>query len=222
LGSADFGAGVNLFWQFADGTGEAERLTDGMSQQMPTDLSPDGTHILFHDNVAGAPDIQVLALEGGRRVQALIKTQFNERNAVISPNARWIAYESNASGRYEVYARPFPNVSTGQWQVSTTGGARPVWSHNGSELFYVSQEGLMRVPVERGTTWTAGVPARLLTGPYYLGDAGNALPTYDLSLDDRRFLMIKEDATATAQASGPSLIVVQNWLEEVRRLVPTK
>ena len=117
-------------------------------------------------------DLLQLALDGTRRVTPLLQTKFDERNGIVSPDGRWLAYESNSSGSFEIYVRPFPNVGGGQWQVSTAGGTRPLWARSGKELFYVGADGaLLRVPVEAsGATWNAGTPMKLLEGRYYTGD----------------------------------------------------
>ena len=109
-------------------------------------------------------DLLQLALDGTHRVTPLLQTKFDERNGIVSPDGRWLAYESNSSGSFEIYVRPFPNVGGGQWQVSTAGGTRPLWARSGKELFYVGADGaLLRVPVEAsGATWNAGTPTKLL------------------------------------------------------------
>jgi serine/threonine-protein kinase len=129
-----------------------------------------------------------------------------------------MAYESTASGRPEIYVRPYPDLAAGQWQVSTNGGTRPLWAHNGRELFYLGPDGaLIRVPVEPGATWTAGTPTRLFAGPYLDGDVnGFTGRTYDISLDDQRFLMIKDQGTGSAARS--SLVIVEHWTEELKQL----
>jgi serine/threonine-protein kinase len=167
-------------------------------------------------------DLLQLALDGTRRVTPLLQTKFDERNGIISPDGRWLAYESNSSGPFEIYVRPFPHVSGGQWQVSTAGGTRPLWARSGKELFYVAVDGaLMRVPVEAsGATWNAGAPMKLLEGRYYTGDGASGGRAYDVSPDGQRFLMIKAPAT-DANVAPPALIVVQHWDEELKRLVPT-
>jgi serine/threonine-protein kinase len=153
-------------------------------------------------------------------------------NADISPDGRWLAYESNESGQREVYVRPFPDVSGGRWQVSTGGGTRPVFGRNGQELFYLATTGtvgtdatLMSVRIQPGSTWTAGNPAKLFTGRYFYNDGQGAAGdgrTYDVSPDGRRFLMIKDSGTVGQQtATPPNLVVVQNWTEELKRIVPT-
>jgi serine/threonine-protein kinase len=144
----------------------------------------------------------------------------NENNPAVSPDGRWLAYESDESGQFEVYVRPFPKISTGRWQISTGGGTRPRWSRNGRELFYyvgVGAKGtLMAVSVESGSSFRAGVPELLFQGSYPAPNTGRGL--YDVSLDGRRFLMIKG---GDAESAPQNLTVVLNWTEELKRLVPT-
>jgi serine/threonine-protein kinase len=165
----------------------------------------------------------MLTLDKDRRIQPLVQTPAAEMNAEISPDGRWLAYQSNDSGQFQIFVRPFPNVNTGHWQVSTGGGAQPVWARNGKELFYLEPNGaLMSVRVEQGTAWSASTPTKLMTGPYYHGTGSvNTPPTYDVSLDGKRFLMIKPGGGPDL-AAPPSIVVVQNWFEELKRLVPTK
>ena len=116
-----------------------------------------------------------------------------------------------------------PAITSGQWQVSTAGGRRPLWARDGQELFYLAQapgpiSTLMRVPIEaRSTVWSAGAPTALFQGRYFTGTQGR---TYDVSPDGRRFLMIKEAGGDQGDAR-PQIIVVQHWFEELKRLVPT-
>ncbi len=218
----------NLFWQAADGTGAVERLTTSPNQQEPTSISPDGLRLALRDTgpKTGA-DINLLTFEGQRRVEPLIQTTFAERNAEISPDGRWLAYESNESGQYQIYVRPFPKVEGGRWQVSTTGGTRPLWARNGRELFYLDESGgkLMAVPVQTaGATFSQGNPGKVFDTRYYGPGSGNSGRTYDVSSDGQRFLMIKENAAfeQSSNATPASMVVVLNWFEELKRLAPAK
>ena len=132
----------NLFWQAADGTGPVERLTESPNEQSPHAFSPDGTRLLIREErpTTGA-DLALLTLEGERRVETLVQTTFTERNGEISPDGRWLAYQSDESGQFEIYVRPFPDVNSGRWQISTGGGTRPLWARRGRELFYVAPDG---------------------------------------------------------------------------------
>jgi len=153
-------------------------------------------------------------------VQLLLQTPFVERNGIVSPDGRWLAYESDSSGRFEIYVRPFPDVSMGQWLISTAGGTRPLWAPNGQELFYVAPGGaLMATRVgPRGDAWSAGSPVKVLEGPY-ITEGVRDRRSYDVSHDGRRFLMVKQ--APEEQAAAPQIIVVQNWLLELKQLVPT-
>ena len=150
----------SLFRRPSDGTGTAEQLTQGAVAQFPSTVTPDGTALIFREETPpskiGTPpgmDLVLLPLQGERRPRPLLPTPFDELNAEVSPDGRWLAYESNESGRNEIYVRPFPNVDAGKRQVSTNGGTQPLWARNGQELFYESMGALMRVPVKTGSTF---------------------------------------------------------------------
>jgi Tol biopolymer transport system component len=206
--------GGGLFRQPVDGAGGAEKLNAGAP---PSGATPDGGQVLFSS--VGNKDIMMVAL-GTRREQPLLENSPVERNGVVSPDGRWLAYEElDRDGQFQVFVRPFPNVSAGQWPISTAGGTRPVWARSGQELFYVAPDGaLMAVRAEpRGPKWSSGSPAKVVEGPYFTRSLRDK-PTYDVSTDGKSFLMVKQPAN---QAS-PQIVVVQNWQEELKRQVPTK
>jgi hypothetical protein len=156
------------------------------------------------------------------RAEMLIQTTFNEENAEISPDGNWLAYQSNESGQDQIYVRPFPKIDGGRWQISTAGGSRPLWARSGRELFYLDgNRVLMAVPVRTTPSFSAGNPSKVFDTRYAVPQTGR---TYDVSPDGRRFLMIKESATSdqNANATPASMVVVLNWFEELKRLVPTK
>jgi len=216
-----------LFWQAADGSGTAEPLTQGSSVERPSQVSFDGTATRVLFSGAGASntgDIRMLTVEKGHSVQSLLDTPSMEQNGAISPDGQWLAYESNDLGpqtHIAVFVRPFPEVTKEKYLVSTDGGTQPLWARNGRELFYLAPNGaLMSVRVEPGARWTTGTPARLIDGRYYRG-AGNSYPqTYDVSLDGKRFLMVKEAGDPNQPPPPARIVVVQNWFEDLKRLVP--
>jgi eukaryotic-like serine/threonine-protein kinase len=214
----------NLFWQAADGTGTVERLTDGPNPQNAVSVSPDGRLLIFTETApTTGEDVMQLELEGTHRVTPLVQSPSIERNGMVSPDGRWLAYESNESGRFEISVRPFPDVNRGHWQVSTSGGTRPLWAPSGQELVYVSPTGaLMRVGVERAPSWAATPPTQLVKEGYVTIPGNLSGRSYEIAPDGQRFLMIKEGGGAGQTATPASLIVVQHWLEELKRLVPTK
>ena len=212
----------NLFWQAADGTGAVDRLTESPNQQSAAAVSPDGRQLIFSENSpATGFDVMQMALDGTRRVTPLVPSPLTQRNGVISPDGRWLAYETNDSGRGEISVRPFPDVTSGHWQVSTAGGTRPLWAPSGQELFYVSPtSALMRVGVKRAPSWAATTPTLLVDEGYFTNPDAAVGRTYDIAPDGQRFLMIKEGRGSDKTAAPASLIVVQHWVEELKRLVP--
>ncbi len=208
----------NLFWKAADGTGLAQRLTSSPHRQIPMCFSPDGKSLVFSQAEPETyRDLQLMSMEGERRAQVLLKTTAMEGDAQISPDGRWIAYASNELGREEVFVSPFPNVGVGKWYISNGGGRVPLWGSQGRELFYRTLDGaLMMVKVETEPTFTKGNPEMVVSPGYHEGSH----PTerhYDISPDGQRFLMLKE----VEQTEKTRLVVVQNWFEELKRLVPT-
>jgi serine/threonine-protein kinase len=221
--ASDRAGARNFLWQAADGTGAVERLTDSPNQKVPTAVSPDGHQLIFTETAPKtADDVMQMELDGTHRVTPLVQSPFAERNGIVSPDGRWLAYEANDSGRVEISVRPFPDVNSGHWQVSTAGGTRPLWARSGQELFYVSPTGaLMRVGVERSASWSATTPTLLVKEGYFTTPSLRGR-TYDVSPDGQRFLMIKEGGGTDQTAAPPQIIVVQNWTEEWKRLVPIK
>jgi serine/threonine-protein kinase len=206
--SARDGVG-NLYWQAANNTGAVERLRMSLNAQIPTSISPDGTRLVFTESTPNtSDDILMMTLEGKRAVEPLIHTAAREFNPKISPNGRWIAYESNESGTDQVYVRPFPNVDGGHWPVSTGRvGSRPLWARNGRDLFYVDDAAnrLMVVPVQSdGEIFRLGTPVkvfdyRLVVNPY-------TSRSFDISPDGQRFLVIKDNAASDHSPPTPGLV----------------
>ena len=210
--------GGGLFWKRADGTGQVERLSPELGAPLPSAVSPDGTTLLYaaqHPETSW--DIEALSLTGERTSRRVLNEPFVQHWARLSPNGRWLAYQSNESGRHEVYVRPFPDVETGKWQVSTTGGVHPVWNQDGRELFYQSGAWMLAVPLETEPAFTPSAPERLFERPLISGGGRH----WDISRDGQRFLMHKEADTTDSGSPRAQMQVVLNWLEELKARVPT-
>ncbi len=219
----------DLYARAADGTGTDVRLTASTNSQYAMSVTPDGAYVIGNEvRLRTAFDVVRFALNGtaaGRggfaAAEGLVETPFQDRNPEVSPDGRFLAYQSDESGRAEIYVRPYPQTANGRWEVSSGGGSRPAWARSGRELFYLDAANqLTVVPVETtGATFRAGAAARVLATAY----AGPfAWRPYDVSPDGQRFLMLKNEVSKSESAAPPGIVVVQNWLEELKRLVPEK
>jgi eukaryotic-like serine/threonine-protein kinase len=191
----------------------AERIPVLMSPawQLPNDYSPDGTTLLtFVQTPAAAGDLYTLTLGSKPVMTPFVATQFDESTATFSPDGRWVAYQSNASMRNEVYVRRYP-LSPEQWQISNAGGESPMWSPDGKELFYASGETIMRVPIGGGASLEPGTPAPLFripghhVAPRLTGSVSRPVLS-GITPDKQHFLF----RLGTEQGL-PSINVVLNW-----------
>ncbi len=153
----------DLFIKPADGSTEERSVLDAPGRQWPLDWSKDGRFLLYFDAEPNNGDLLVLPLTGDNRTPIpVVAGVSNERTGAFSPDGRWLAYDSDQSGRYEVVVQPFPTGS-GRWQVSTAGGHQPRWSRDGRELYFVAPDGkLMAASVRAaGGAFEAGTPSVL-------------------------------------------------------------
>jgi len=215
--------GGGMFWKAANGAGGVERLTTSSVPQFPEAFSPDGTQLVFRQEKQGESDLYLLSMEGDYSSQPLLATRLDEDYASISPDGRWIAYESGDTGGQEnILLRAFPNVEEGPWQVSRGGGHEPHWGPNGQELFYRVEEGgeILVVTVQTEPTITIGNPTVVFVG----GDSPSPEPTYAVSSDSQRVLIMRNamrNAEQQSLVSGQtSIAFVENWFEELNRLAP--
>ncbi len=175
--------------------------------------SPDGKWLIFSTDVgeAGLGDILAMRPAVDTAPIPVVATPFTETSPIISPNGRWLAYVSNEGGKDDIYVVPFPNTRGGKWPISTDGGTEPVWSHRGTELFYRDASGnLVAVRVNADRTFSVGRSTTLFPAAGY--ESHRFTPQYALSLDDKRFLMIRPLETK----SPDNIIVVENWFEELK------
>ncbi len=211
------GSSYDLYQRRADGIGSAELLLDLEARITEAFWGPGGEWIVLRaggiGGTTGGRDIHGYRPGVDTAVVELVVTSFDEKVAEISRDGRWIAFESNKTGRDEIAVRPFPNTLDGMWQVSSDGGRMPLWSHSGDELFYVNGDlNLVSVAVSRsGNAITFGERRTLFSvASYFLGSNGRH---YDVDLDDQRFVFVG----SPGGTSAPQLIVVENFAEELKR-----
>ena len=208
--------GGGLFWKAADGTGQVERLKEGAAR--PNAWAADG-RLIFEQ----ARDIGVLTMEGERTVEMLLDAEFREAAPALSPDGRWLAYLSNETGTPLIYVQPFPNIDDGLWNVSLGFGADPVWSPDGRELFYRSRPDLMVAQIETEPTFSSRTPEPLFSISSYGMVGGPGIGRrFDLAPDGDRFIVRTPGTAEQTSDDDPfnGLIFVENWFEELKRLVP--
>ena len=219
------GSEENAFLISADGSGAPHRLVTCDCPSHAASWTPDGRTIVAVERKDNNYDILLVDVAGTHPKTPLLHSKADEQYPDLSPDGRWIAYVSNESGRSEVYVQPFPSLGS-RHQISIDGGTAPAWSRDGRELFYTTTATLggqasvtrmMAVAVTAAPTFVASPPRILFEGRY---GASAIVRPYDVSPDGRRFLMVQQKDRAAISAS--QMILVQNWLEELKARVPTK
>jgi len=222
--SQEKGGTINLWWIRADGAGDAQRLTESKSLHYAGSWRPDGKVLAFSQQSPGATafDILTLPIEGDEKSgwkpgdpKPFVNSAFSEREPAFSPDGRWLAYESNESGSYEVYVRPFPGPG-GKWQISTGGGVFPEWFRNGKELFYRTPDSKIMVVTYTGSGDSFHADKPQLWSPGQFTDRGLGNLNFDLHPDGKRFAVLKAPGTGQTAAVN-KLNFIFNFFEELRR-----
>ncbi len=215
---------MDLYVKRADGTGPAEKLLDLDRDIFEGRWSRDGTWLLIRTGGG-------TAARGGRDIWGirpaidsvpipLAVAEWDEKAPALSPDGRWLAYESNETGTDEVCVRPFPDIDAGKLQVSINGGVAPAWAHNGRELFYVEPRGgraMMVASIDTEPTFHVGEQQALfpLGSEYHLSSDYTA---YDVAPDDDHFVIVRDFRGGEDRVKS-TLIIVDNWFEELRAKV---
>jgi hypothetical protein len=202
----------DLFNKVSSGTGNDEEvLVQEGSLKVPTDWSSDGRFVLYQVIDAKTKTGWDLGLYSvaEKKASLFLSTPATEVNARFSPDAKWLAYQSDESGRMEIYVQPVQGHS-GKWQISTSGGSQAVWNRNGKEIFYVSADNkLMAVDVKADSSFEAGTPKAL----FDVRLKGVTGWKYDVSLDGQRFLA----NVSIGEAQANPITLVLNWAAEVKK-----
>jgi serine/threonine protein kinase/Tol biopolymer transport system component len=216
-----------MSWTRSDGSGKPQLLTQSKNRQLPYSFTPDGKRLAFYELMPQTQDdIWTVPLESdasGLRAgkpEPFLQTPYDERHGAFSPDGRWMAYDSNESGAIQVYVRAFPDKG-GKWQISNSGGVYPVWSRNGRELFFRTEDNQIMVAsyTVRGDSFVADKPRvwsekRIATiSPF---------ANYDLAPDGKRIVALMPAGTPGGQKAQSHVIFLENFFDEVRRRTATQ
>jgi Tol biopolymer transport system component len=212
----------DLYQKLASGTGMEERFVASDELKSPSSWSADGRFLLYLSiDSQSTGDLRVVPMVGNRTPSVFLKTPFREAYGAFSPDGRWVAYQSNESGRSEIYVRPFvppgtpgtgARAAAGQWQVSAAGGIHPAWRPDSKELYYINPAGaMMAAPITvTGSTLEPGAPVVLFPTRIVSGGEDNTRSRqgrqYDVDPDGRFLINTVLDRTGTAP-----ITLIQNW-----------
>jgi Tol biopolymer transport system component len=215
---AQHGATPQIFWKTVEGNSTPERIQDSRYSQRPYSFSPDGRYLAYselHPQTMSA--LWTVRLERGSppRAEPFLRTAFSEDVPVFSPNGHWIAYQSDESGRLEVYVAQFPGAAIKR-QISTDGGAQPMWAPDGKRLFFLNGKQVMYADLNI-QDMQPGRPRKLFEIPFHMpfllagigGRTGAVFP------DGKRLLFVEESDPPDVR----ELVVVLNWFEQLRRKI---
>ena len=204
-----------LYRRAADGSREAEKVSSLDNTAYVKAIENDKNAAIFDYQMnTNTGDVVEMALQSNGAINRLVNSRFNEYAAALSPDGRWLAYQSDESGRPEIYVRDLTG-NGGRIPISTDGGEEPRWAHDGRELFYRKQDSFMSVACDSNPSFRAGTPKELFKGVFDL--RSNSGVTYDVDPKGGRFLMIRP-AEETAPAT--QIRIALNWFEEIKRAVP--
>jgi serine/threonine-protein kinase len=225
--------GGGLFWIRADGASQLTPLLPAKSFEVPLSLSPDGKRLGFID-AQKTPQLWTVSIEESNgRLQAgkperFLESQFSDIGPFFSPDGRWVAYDSDASGAREVYVRPFPPPASGaggQWQVSNSGGFQPIWSPSGRDLLYRAGDQIMAVGYTvKGDVFVPDKPRVWLANRLLPARPASSLGGSDWALapDGTHVAVLMPVESQEAPTPDHTIVLLQNVGDELRRRVPVK
>jgi Tol biopolymer transport system component len=211
------GGQTQILRKAIDGTGPADVLSSAPAGY-PESVAPHGELLTYH---TPGNTLMLLPLAPGGPARPLVQTKAQTLNAEISPDGRWIAYQTNESGRFEIIVRPYPATDAGFWKVSSAGRTCPLWARTSDELFYLSgppsQLTAVKVISGPGPEFKYGKSEALFSAAPYRSSVARS---YDLSPDGSRFIMVK--SVVGTMSRRPSLVYVSHWADEISGRQPPR
>jgi eukaryotic-like serine/threonine-protein kinase len=211
------GTFYDLWIGVADASQPPRQLISGGNDRTPGSISADGRLVAYMANVEGKLEIRAMPLRGELTEQVYHVGGVNSAKPVFSPDGRWVAFESEETGRVEVYLQSFPDPTLGRWKLSSNGASEPVWSRGGREVAFRQRDTVMVVQVNPDRR-EIGTPAALFGGPYVFNASWYEGRSYDISSDGETFLMLREPPGRQRRR----IVVTLNWLAELQTKVPKR
>jgi Tol biopolymer transport system component len=219
-----------IYWQPADGTGVPERLTTAEegTEHWPESWSPDGKVLSFAIVRGDEASVWTLSRDNGTKPEVFVDEPGSIlRGSAFSPDGKWLVYHSNESaggraggtGTFEVYVQPFPKTGA-KYRITQQGGVVPLWSPDGTELFYLSLTSNQLMGIDITTDAAFAFGNERVLGSHGILTAGPGIRSYDITRDGQRFLMIFPQGETDSAASAQRINIVLNWFEELKERVP--
>jgi serine/threonine-protein kinase len=203
-----------LYRRAADGSRVAEPLIGGQHDRILGSISADGRLAAFVLSISAGTELWTVSLQGAPEPRRYLASSFYFGHPALSPDRRWMAYDSDESGRVEVYLQSFPDPTGSRRQVSSGGGSEPVWTRGGRELVFRRGDSVMAVTVDPASG-AAGAPTLLFAGPYQAVAEWSGSRSYDVTPDGERFLLLKWPTGSVRR----QVVVTTGWFDELRARV---
>ncbi|HJS47883.1 MAG TPA: hypothetical protein VJ773_07855, partial [Gemmatimonadales bacterium] len=200
-----YATNADLWWVAADGSGRPDSLLIAAGNRYPASVTPDNRSVVFQESGSLHAGLRRLAFDSAPAAEVILPTGFEEAAPDLSPDGRWLAYQSEESGRNDVYVRPFPGPGA-RVSVSVSGGTEPAWSRDGRSLFYRAGDSMLVATIAYGTGLTVLDRKLLFVGPYL---RGARFREYDVSPDGQRFYMV------TGRAAESSFIAIHHFFDRL-------
>jgi eukaryotic-like serine/threonine-protein kinase len=200
----------NIYWKASNGALGEERVLESKHLELPVGWSPDQKYLVYEDSAPSTDyDFWLLPLTGEARTpQPYIVGSGNQQFGGVSPDGRWFVYESDETGRHEIYVQSFPSAGS-KWQITNEGGFQPQWRRDGRELFYLApNRKIMAVATELSPTFHAGAPQPLFEAPINMNGIEDSSARFTFSSDGQRVLVIAE---VGEKGVSSGIRVVANW-----------
>jgi Tol biopolymer transport system component/tRNA A-37 threonylcarbamoyl transferase component Bud32 len=181
----------DLWWIAADGSGRPDSLLVAAGNRFAGTVTPDGRAVVFQEASSSSEGIRILSFDSAPAARTIMPAAFGESAPELSPDGRWLAYQSDETGQMQVYVRPFLGEGA-RVPVSLNGGTEPAWAHNGRELFYRSGDSIFVASVAASPAFTVTARRFLFAGAFL---RGGTFREYDVSPDDKLLLLIAGGAT---------------------------